>query len=251
MNIGIIGSAEMGACLASKFIKLGHTVSIANSRGPASLKQLADEIGAKAATVEEVTQNKEVIIVSIPQKNIPDLPKKLFEQLPENVVVIETGNYYPTLRDGAIPALAKSGIDSLWVQDQLGIPVVKAFNSILATSIKDLGKTKGEKDRVAIAVSGDNTAAKEVVFKLVDELGFDPFDIGTIARSWKQQPGSSIYCRDINLDELKKRADAMGTEWSEMRNLIIGKRVADEALMKADYPAYLKGLQEDIAMVRP
>jgi predicted dinucleotide-binding enzyme len=244
MNIGIIGSAEMGSCLASKFIKLGHTVSIANSRGPASLQQLADELGAKAATVEEVTKNKEVIIVSIPQKNIPDLPKKLFEHLPDNVVVVETGNYYPTLRDGAIPALVESGIDSLWVQDQLGIPVVKAFNSILATSIRDLGKPKGEKDRVAIAVSGDNTKAKEVVFKLVDELGFDPFDIGTIAQSWKQQPGSSIYCRDIHLRELQKRADAMGTDWSTMHEIVIGKRTEWEALMKADYPAYLKELQD-------
>ena len=244
MNIGIIGSAEMGSCLAAKFIKLGHTVSIANSRGPASLKQLADEIGAKAATVEEVTRNKEVIIVSIPQKNIADLPKKLFKQLPHNVAVVETGNYYPTLRDGTIPALAESGIDSLWVQDQLGFPVVKVFNSILATSIKDLGKPKGAKDRIAIAVSGDNTTAKAVVFKLVDELGFDPFDIGTIARSWKQQPGSSIYCRDITLAELKKRADAMGSDWSEMRDIIIGKRTEWEALMKADYQAYLKELRD-------
>lgn len=88
MKIGIIGSAEMGTCLASKFIKLGHTVSIANSRGPASLKQLAGEIGAEAASVEEAIKNKEVIIVSIPQKNVQDLPRNLFKQLPEGVVVV-------------------------------------------------------------------------------------------------------------------------------------------------------------------
>lgn len=244
MNIGIIGSGEMGSCLASKFIKLGHRVSIANSRGADSLKQLASEIGAEATSVEDVTKNKEVIIVAISQKNVQHLPKKLFEQLPDDVVVIETGNYYPTLRDGDIPSLVQSGIDSLWAQEQLGIAVVKVFNSILATSLKDLGRPKGEKTRIALAVSGDNPKAKEVVFKLVDELGFDYFDIGTITQSWKQQPGSSIYCRDINLDELKKRIDAMGTEWSEMRNIILGKRKADEALMKVDYPAYLKGLQE-------
>ena len=185
-----------------------------------------------------------MIIVSIPQKNIPDLPKNLFKDLPRDVVVIDTGNYYPTLRDGAIPALDQTGIDSLWVQEQLGIPVVKVFNSILATSLKDLGRPKGEKNRIAIAVSGDDAKAKEVVFKLVEELGFDPFDLGTIAQSWKQQPGSSIYCRDINLEELKKRVDAMGTDWSDMRDVIIAKRKADEALMKADYPAYLKGLRD-------
>jgi predicted dinucleotide-binding enzyme len=185
-----------------------------------------------------------VIIVSIPQKNIPDLPKNLFKDLPGNVVVIETGNYYPTLRDGAIPALDQIGIDSLWVQEQLGIPVVKVFNSILATSIKNLGRPKGEQNRIAIAVSGDDTKAKEIVFLLVEELGFDPFDVGTIAQSWKQQPGSTIYCRDLNHSALQKRVDAMGANWSVMHDVIIAKRKADEALMKADYPAYLKTLQD-------
>jgi predicted dinucleotide-binding enzyme len=244
MNIGIIGSGGMGSCLAAKFVKLGHTVSIANSRGPASLRQLTEEIGAEAATVEEATKNKKVIIVSIPQKSVQDLPKNLFKNLPEDVVVIDTGNYYPSLRDGAIPALDQSGIDSLWVQEQLGIPVVKVFNSILAESIKDKGRPKGEKNRIAIAVSGDDTKAKKVVFKLVEELGFDSFDVGNIAQSWKQQPGSSIYCRDIKLEELKKRVDTMGTEWSDMRDVIIAKRKADEVIMKADYPAYLKRLQD-------
>ncbi|HTI09046.1 MAG TPA: NAD(P)-binding domain-containing protein [Puia sp.] len=243
MNIGIIGSGAMGRGLAAKLVKLGHAVSIANSRGPASLEQLAGEIGATAATVEESTKNKEVIIIAIPQKNVQDLPKILFKQLPREVIVMETGNYYPTLRDGTIKALEEKGIDSLWVQEQWGFPVVKVFNSILAESLMELGRPKGEKDRIALAVSGDNRKAKEVVFKLVDDLGFDAFDIGTIAQSWKQQPGSPIYCRDLNFAELKKRVDAMGTDWSEMRSIIIGKRIADEALMKVDYPAYLKGLQ--------
>lgn len=204
MKIGIVGAGELGSLLASKFVKVGHNVSIANSRGAASLKQLAQEIGAEAATVEEVTKNKEVIIVSLPQKSIRDLPEGLFEQLPKDVVVIETGNYYPTIRDGHIAELDESGIDSLWVQQQLGFPVVKVFNSILATSIRDLDRPQGEKDRIAIAVSGDNAKSKEVVFRLVDQLGFDTFNIGTIAQSWKQQPGSSIYCRDIDVGELRK-----------------------------------------------
>jgi len=244
MNIGMIGAGEMGACLASKFVKLGHTVSMANSRGPASLQQLTEDIGAEATTTEKAVKNKKVIVVSIPVKNIPNLSKDLFKGLPEDVVVMDTGNYYPGLRDGAIPGLDRIGIDSLWVQEQLGIPVVKVFNSILATSINDLGRPKGDKNRIALAVSGDDTKAKEVVFKLVEELGFDPFDIGSIAQSWKQQPGSPVYCRDIGLSALKKRVDAMGTEWSDMRDVIIAQRKSDEALMKADYPAYLKGLQD-------
>jgi predicted dinucleotide-binding enzyme len=75
MNIGIIGSGELGTCLASKLVALGHNISIANSRGPASIQEFAEGIGAKAVTVEDAMKNQ-VIIVSIPQKNIPDLPKK-------------------------------------------------------------------------------------------------------------------------------------------------------------------------------
>ena len=243
MNIGVIGAGELGSLLALKFVKLGHTVSIANSRGAASLKQLAAEIGADAATVEEATKNKEVIIIALPQKNIPDLSKGLFEQVPEDTIVIETGNYYPNIRDGHITGLDQSGIDSLWVQQQLGFPVVKVFNSILATSIKDQGRPKGEKDRIAIAVSGDDVKAKDVVFQLVDALGFDAFDIGTIAQSWKQQPGSAIYCRDITLNELKQRVAAMGNAWVGMRDQILNQRTTWEALMIKDYPAYLKELQ--------
>ncbi|MGZ3928052.1 MAG: NADPH-dependent F420 reductase [Mucilaginibacter sp.] len=243
MDIGIIGSGEMGICLATKFIKLGHRVSIANTRGPASLKQLAEDIGAEPASVEDATKNKQVIIIAIPQKNIPHLPKDLFKALPDDVVVIETGNYYPNLRDGVIPELVESGIDSLWVQEQLGRPVVKAFNSILATSVKDLGKPAGDKDRVAMSISGDSLHAKAVVAKLVDELGFDSYDLGDITRSWQQQPGSPIYCRDINRAEIKKRLDLIETDWSKMQDIIIANRLANEALMKTDYPAYLEYLR--------
>jgi predicted dinucleotide-binding enzyme len=242
MNIGIIGAGAIGSCLATKFVKLGHTVSIANSRGPASLQLHAAGIGAEAVTVAAATKNKQVIIVTIPQKSILDLPKNAFKQLPEDVVVIDTGNYYPNLRDGAIPALLQTGIDSLWVQEQLGVPVTKVFNSISVESLRDLGKPKGEKGRIALAVAGDSTKANEVVFTLVEALGFDPVDVGDIHHSWRQQPGSAIYCRDITEEELKKRVAAMGATWAEMHDVIIGKRNADEVIMGTDYPAYLKSL---------
>ncbi|MGF6849357.1 putative dinucleotide-binding enzyme [Chitinophaga sp. W3I9] len=115
-----------------------------------------------------------MIVVTIPQKSITDLPKNIFKDLPEDVVVIDTGNYYPTLRDGIIPALIQSGIDSLWVQEQLGVPVVKVFTSIVVESLEALGQPKGAKNRIALAVSGDNDAAKEVVFTLVNDVGLIP-----------------------------------------------------------------------------
>jgi predicted dinucleotide-binding enzyme len=244
MNIGIIGSGEMGTCLASKFVKGGHTVSMANSRGPASLRQLARDIGIEAATIEEATMNKKVIIVAIHQKNVQDLSKRLFAGLPDDVVVIDTGNYFPNLRGGPIPGLDKNGVDSQWVQAQLCVPIVKVFNSILATSLNDLGRASGEKGRIAIPVSGDKPAAKRVAFRLVEELGFDPFDLGNIARSWRQQPGSSIYCRHIGLEELKKRVDAIRSGRTDTLEKVIAKRKTNEVLMRTDYPAYLESLRD-------
>lgn len=243
MNIGIIGSGEMGTCLALKLMEAGHAVSMANSRGPESLRQLADATGVEPTTVEKVVQNKQVVIVSIHEKHVEALPKHLFEDLPSDVVVIDTGNYYPNLRGGHIPALDDSGIDSLWVQEQLGVPVVKVFNAILATSLRSKGKVKGGKGRIALAVSGDKAKAKEVVGKLVEEMGFDPYNMGSIAQSWRQQPGSSIYCRDISLDELKRRVEKMGTE-ETAKQAVIAKRKRDEVLMATNYPAYLATLQD-------
>jgi predicted dinucleotide-binding enzyme len=244
MKIGIIGSGAMGRYFAAQFVKLGHTVSIANSRGPASLQQVAADTGAEAATVEEATREKNVIIVSVPQKNVPGLPRNLFAHLSKDAVVIDTCNYYPDIRDGIIPELEDSGIDSLWVQQHLGIPVVKVFNSITAESITALGRPKGDKDRIALAVSGDDAGAKEVAFGLAEALGFDPFNVGTIAQSWKQQPGSAIYCRDLKLGELKKRVLAMGDDWFAQRDAIRTKHSADMALIIVNYPAYLKSLRD-------
>jgi predicted dinucleotide-binding enzyme len=239
MNIGIIGSGEMGKCLAGKLTKLGHIVSIANSRGPGSLQQVVGDTGAKAVTVEEATRNQEVIIVSIPLKNVSDLAK-YFKNLSRDVAVADTGNYYPTLRDGQIKALNKSGIDTLWVQQQLGVSITKVFNSILATSLETMGRPKGNKDRIALPISGDSIKAKKVISILVDELGFDAVDLGAIAQSWKQQPGSTIYCRDLKLEEMRIRLASLGSDWQGMRDAILAKRKADEA---TDYPAYLTGLK--------
>lgn len=242
MKIGVIGSGEMGVCLASQFTKLGHEVSITNSRGPDSLKQFAEQLNLKAESTEEILNQNEVIVVAIQQFKVPNLPLSLFKNLSKEVVVIDTGNYYPTLRDGIIPGLEESGIDSLWVQQQLGTGVIKVFNSILATSLRDFAKAKGNQDRIALAVSGDDQHSKEVVSQLVDELGFDLSDIGSIRDSWKQQPGSPIYCRDITLSELNNRISTLDADWNEMREIILEKRKLDEALMKADYQTYLRNL---------
>jgi 8-hydroxy-5-deazaflavin:NADPH oxidoreductase len=202
---------------------LGHQVSIANSRGPDSLTSLAAEIGATPVSVFDAANAGEVVIVSIPQKAIPDLPRGVFAKVSDSVIVVDTGNYYPELRDGRIDAIEQGMLDSQWVAQQLGRPVIKAFNNIYAKSLREKGIPPGTTGRVALSVAGDRVEAKAMVLRLVDELGFDPVDGGDLDNSWRQQPGTPAYCQDLEVDALRRAlADAD-------RNLIAEYRAKQEA----------------------
>ena len=194
MKIGVIGAGNIGSTLVRRFRALGHDVSVANSRGPETLAALAKETGAKAVTVIEAARDKDVVVVTIPEKNIPGLPKGLFAAA-DRTVVVDTGNYYPQ-RDGRIDAIESGTAESRWVAQQLGRPVVKAFNNIYAKHLLERGKPRGAADRIALPVAGDDPAAKKVVLGLLDEMGFDGVDAGGLDESWRQQPGTPVYGTD-------------------------------------------------------
>ena len=197
MKIGIIGAGQIGGTLTRRLAQLGHEVCVANSRGPSSLAALANETGAKTVTVREAARAGQVVIVTIPEGKIRHLPKGLFEGVPPEVVVIDTGNYYPRERDGRIDAIEGGMTESRWVANQLGRAVVKAFNTMNYKKLLQLGRPPGP-GRLALPVAGDDSRAKQVVLRLVDELGFDGVDAGTLDDSWRQQPGTPVY--DNNLD---------------------------------------------------
>jgi predicted dinucleotide-binding enzyme len=204
MRIGIIGAGSIGGTLARHLARLGHHVSIANSRGPGSLTALAAEIGATPVSVAGAVLAGDVVIVSIPQKAVPDLPQGLFANVPDSVVVVDTGNYYPELRDGRIDAIERGMLDSQWVALQIGRPVIKAFNNIYARSLLEKGAPAGATGRIALSVAGDRVEAKALVLRLLDELGFDPVDGGCLDDSWRQQPGTPAYCRDLEAAALRR-----------------------------------------------
>ena len=204
MRIGIIGAGSMGQILARHLARLGHHVSIANSRGPESLTAVAAEIGATPVSVVDAVKTSEIVILAIPTKAVPDLPRDLFANVPENVVVIDIGNYHPELRDGRIDAIDRGMPDSQWVAQQIGRPVIKAFNNILAESLLEKGVSRGTKGRIALPVAGDSSDAKTLVLRLVDDLGFDPVDAGDLDNSWRQQTGTPAYCHDLKAAALRR-----------------------------------------------
>ncbi|MFG2996938.1 NADPH-dependent F420 reductase [Streptomyces sp. NPDC048340] len=194
MKIGIIGAGNIGGNLTRRLTVLGHDVSVANSRGPETLTALAVETGATAVTVAEAARGAEIVVVTIPLKNVPALPAGLFAEAAPGFAVIDTGNYYPRQRDGRITGIEDEGLtESRWTERNLGHPVVKAFNGTYAQDILDRPREAGAPDRLALPVAGDDEAAKKAVRALIEELGFDTVDSGGIDDSWRQQPGTPVY----------------------------------------------------------
>jgi len=203
MKIGIIGAGNIGGTLTRRLAALGHEVSVANSRGPETLRDLAAETGANAVSVTEAARDKDLVIVTIPEKNVPDLPDDLFATAGD-VVVVDTGNYYPQQRDGRIDAIEQGMAESRWVEQQLDRPVIKAFNNIYADHLRDNGRPAGTDGRIALPVAGDDDGAKAVVMRLIDELGFDAVDAGSLDESWRQQPGTPVYTTDLDAKGMRR-----------------------------------------------
>ncbi|UXY37941.1 NADPH-dependent F420 reductase [Streptomyces albidocamelliae] len=194
MKIGIIGAGNIGGNLTRRLTALGHDVFVANSRGPETLKELAEETGATPVRAEEAAEGAEVVVVTVPLKAVPDLPAGLLDGAAEGAAVIDTGNYYPQQRDGRIAGIEDEGLtESRWTERHLGRPVVKAFNGTYAQDILDRPRPAGDSARMALPVAGDDEPAKARVRALIDELGFDTVDAGGIDDSWRQQPGTPVY----------------------------------------------------------
>ena len=200
MKIGILGTGHIGKTLVKKLSAAGHDVKVANSRGPDTIEPELLTSGARAVTTQEALEDVEVVVLSIPLNRIPDVAP-LVARLPQETVVIDTSNYYP-FRDDRIEAIEAGQVESLWVAEQLGRPVAKAWNAIGSDSLATKGKSAGSPGRIAIPIASDGERDREVAMALVEDTGLDAFYSGTLADSWRQQPGAPAYCTDLTREEL-------------------------------------------------
>lgn len=231
MKIGIIGAGNIGATIARKLAAAGHSVKLAGAEGPDEIREKAAKIGAVPVTAQDAVKDVEAIVLSIPFAEIPNVASA-FTDVPANVVVIDTSNYYP-FRDGNIAEVDGGKPESIWSSEQLGRPVIKAFNALLAETLANGGTAEGAANRIAMPIAGDDANAKAIARELVNQTGFDTLDAGDLANSWRQQPGTPAYCTELTLDELR---DALSS--------------ADKARAPLDRDALIKSFMEEKSPLR-
>jgi predicted dinucleotide-binding enzyme len=198
-TIGLIGSGNIGSTVARLAVGAGHDVVLSNSRGPETLQDLVSELGphARAATAEEAAEAGDLVVVTIPLKNVRDVPVEALR----GKVVIDTSNYYPQ-RDGQVEVLDDgSSTTSQLVQSLLpGARVVKAFNHINYRHLGSLKRPAGSTERSVLLVAGDDAEAKSRVSEFIDSIGYDAYDAGSLADSWRFDVGTPAYGVPYNSD---------------------------------------------------
>jgi 8-hydroxy-5-deazaflavin:NADPH oxidoreductase len=208
MKIGIIGAGNIGGTLARHFVDAGHDVAISNSRDPQTLVPMLEELGGRAQAMRaaEAARFGDVVVVSVPFGRYPDLPTDGFA----GKVVIDTSNYYAQ-RDGRFAELESDRTTSseLLQAHVSGARVVKAFNAIAWTRLRDDARRSGDAERIGVPISGDDEEAKRTVANLIDQIGFDPVDAGSLAEGGrKYQPGSPAYTQGVYTKVLRARLAA-------------------------------------------
>jgi 8-hydroxy-5-deazaflavin:NADPH oxidoreductase len=202
-TIGLIGAGHIGSQLARLAVKNGYDVVISNSRGPETLADLVHELRphARAATPPEAAQAGDIVVVTIPLKNLRDVPAAPLA----GKVVIDTLNYYPQ-RDGHIADLdnEKTTTSELVQRHLPQSRVVKAFNHIYAADLTTHGQPAGSANRRALAIAGNDAAARSEVESLLDQFGFDTVDMGPLSESWRIQRDTPGYGPRRTAGELRK-----------------------------------------------
>jgi predicted dinucleotide-binding enzyme len=202
-TIGFVGAGHIGSQLARLAVQHGYDVVVSNSRGPETLQDLVKELGprARAGTSAQAADAGDIVVVTIPVKNIGDVPVAPLS----GKIVIDTNNYYPQ-RDGHIAELDSetATISELLQRHLRQSKVVKAFNHIQAAALTADAQPAGTPNRRALAIAGDDADSKRTVAQLIDQFGFDVVDLGSLSDSWRIQKDTPGYGPRRTAEQLRR-----------------------------------------------
>ncbi|MED4355120.1 NAD(P)-binding domain-containing protein [Schinkia azotoformans] len=223
MRFGIIGAGPIGSNIAKKLVDNGHDVKIADARGIERLE--GKKLSGTPVVVEDVIKNIDVLIISIPFHALPSI-RHIIDKVGKEVVVVDTSNYFPQF-SSKIEEIENGMVESVWVSNQLGRPIIKAFNNFIAYTLEHHGTPEGNHGRIAIAIAGDDPSHKQIIMGVANDLGFDSVDSGSLSDSWRQQPGTPAYCTELTKEELAIALNKANKEKAPfLRDKVMEKRLA-------------------------
>jgi 8-hydroxy-5-deazaflavin:NADPH oxidoreductase len=200
--IGFIGTGHVGAQIARAVVAAGYDVVLSNARGPSSLGPLVAELGgrASAASVDEAAAAAGLVVVAIPIGAFASVPVAPLA----GKAVIVTSNYNRD-REGAVPALdnGQTTVPGLLQARLPGAHVVRAFSHIDSAEITTDGRPSPTPHRRALAIAGDDPAAKKTVAAIYDAVGFDTLDLGGLDEAWRVDRGQPAFIAHQDLAELR------------------------------------------------
>lgn len=190
MDIGIIGSGQIGTAIARALVRIGQDVTLANRRGPRSLAALVRELGprAKAGTVAQAAA-ADLVVVAVNWSRLPTALQGLGDWGGRIVVDANNPIEAPSFQPVDLGGRTSSEVVAELVP---GAKVVKAFNHLPPTLLG--ADPQGEGGRRVLFLAGDDAAAKAQVSQLIARLGFWPVDLGSLAEGGRmtQFPGGPL-----------------------------------------------------------
>jgi predicted dinucleotide-binding enzyme len=208
MRIGIVGAGKIGATVGKLWAEAGHDVRL-SSRHREELQPLVAALRGRgsAGTPAEAAAFGDVVMLAVPLKAIPDLVRDLGGVL-AGKVVLDTSNAFEH-RDGDVAQIASRDPrgSAGWAAAMFpSSRWVKAFNTVYFKTLET--EARRNADRVGIPIAGDDPTALEVAAQLVQDAGFEPVVVGSLARGVEFEPNTPVYNTGMTGPELRKKLSA-------------------------------------------
>jgi predicted dinucleotide-binding enzyme len=207
MRVGIIGSGRIGANIGRRLAGAGHEVLFSYSRTTATLQNLAERTGGQVGSPQDAAQFGEVLVVSVPWDQLPDV---LAQAGPlSGTVVVDTTNQYTA--QGLAPLPDGQTAAAYNAARMPGARYTKSFNTLTAAFQVDVAGRTGP-DRVVQWLCGDDSEAKAGAAQLITDAGYTPVDVGgTKDAAVMEAPrrSGSVYGEEYHLAEAREVLDAL------------------------------------------